>query len=251
MSTLDIQTRAKLREMGATDLLAALEAQDEQLVLGLPFGERIRLAVDDAYTGFTTSKITGLIRRAGLRYPDADLRAVDLLEQRGLDRSVIAELGACSFVTGHRNIVLQGFTGSGKSYLASAIAKACCQHRYRVHLIRMPDLEEDWRAAADRPQGRAKFLHKYATFTVLVLDEWLLDKPDGPTRSMLLELMERRYDTGSTVFATQYAKKDWHARLGGGVHADAIMDRIVHNAIWINTGDINMRENMAATRHPS
>jgi hypothetical protein len=48
--------------------------------------------------------------------------------------------------------------------------------------------------------------------------------------------MERRYDTGSTILATQYAKKDWHARLGGGVHADAIMDRIVHNAMWINTG---------------
>ena len=56
---------------------------------------------------------------------------------------------------------------------------------------------------------------------------------------MLLELMERRHDTGSTVFATQYPKKDWHQRLGGGVRADAIMDRIVHTAIWINTGTIN------------
>ena len=63
---------------------------------------------------------------------------------------------------------------------------------------------------------------------------------------MLLELLERRYDTTSTVFCTQYAKKDWHQRLGSGVHADAIMDRIVHNTLWIETGDVNMREHTAA-----
>lgn len=67
-------------------------------------------------------------------------------------------------------------------------------------------------------------------------------------RSMLLELLERRYDTGSTVFCTHYAKKEWHPRLGGAVHADAIMDCIVHNAIWIGTGTRNMREHAAMTR---
>ena len=65
-------------------------------------------------------------------------------------------------------------------------------------------------------------------------------------RRMLLELLELRYDTGSTVFCTQYAKKDWHQRLGSGVHADAIMDRIVHNTIWIETGTYNMREHANA-----
>lgn len=119
--------------------------------------------------------------------------------------------------------------------------------RDRAHVIRMPDLAEAWRQAGDRPQGVSKFIKKYAAFTVLVLDEWLPGRPDEPMRAMLLELMERRYDTGSTILATQYAKKDWHARLGGGVHADAIMDRIVHNAMWINTGDINMREHTATT----
>lgn len=78
MSIIDIETARKLREMGAADLLGALEAQDEQLSVSLAFGERIRLAVDDAYTAFTDTKITGLIRRAGLRYPDADLRSVGL-----------------------------------------------------------------------------------------------------------------------------------------------------------------------------
>lgn len=138
MSIIDIATKTKLREMGAADLVRALEDQDDELAIGLPFGERVRLAVDDAYTGFTDAKITGLIARAGLRYPSADLRSVDLVEDRGLDRSMLAELASCSFVAGHTNIVLQGFTGSGRSYLGSAIAKAACQHRYRAHLIRPP-----------------------------------------------------------------------------------------------------------------
>ena len=141
--------------------------------------------------------------------------------------------------------MFQGFTGSGKSYLGSALAKQACQHRYRAHYIRMPDLEEAWAAGRDKPGGKEKFLRKYAAFTLLVIDEWLLDQPDDNTSSMLLELLERRYDITSTVFCTQYTKKDWHQRLGSGVHADAIMDRIVHRTIWIETGGTNMREHTA------
>uniref|UniRef100_UPI0026B9E546 ATP-binding protein n=1 Tax=Flaviflexus ciconiae TaxID=2496867 RepID=UPI0026B9E546 len=135
--------------------------------------------------------------------------------------------------------MFQGFTGSGKTYLRSAIAKAACQHRDRAHYIRMPDLEQDWLAATDKAGGKEKFLRKYSSYSLLVLDEWLLDTPTENLRSMLLELLERRYDTVSTVFCTQYAQKNWHTRLGGDVHADAIMDRIVHRTIWIETGTSN------------
>lgn len=247
MSRLDSETKRKLREMQVPFLVTAIEAQDEALTLGMVFEERLKLAVDDAHATFTHAKVEGLIRRAGLRYPNADLRRLDLIEQRGLDRGIIAQLGTCAFITRQQNVVFQGFTGSGKSYLGSALAKQACQHRYRAHYIRMPDLEETWAAARDRPAGKEKWLRKYAAFTLLVIDEWLLDPPDDTTRSMLLELLERRYDATSTVFCTQYAKKDWHQRLGSGVHADAIMDRIVHNTIWMETGGTNMREHTANT----
>ncbi len=247
MSRLDSETKRKLREMGVTSLLEAFEVQDETMTLGMAFEERVKLVVDDAHAAFTHAKVEGLIRRAGLRYPDADLRRVDLIEQRGLDRGLLAQLQTCSFITRQQNVVFQGFTGSGKSYLGSALAKSACQHRYRAHYIRMPDLEESWAAAKDKPGGREKWLRKYAAFTLLVIDEWLLDQPEESLRSMLLELLERRYDTTSTVFCTQYPKKDWHQRLGSGVHADAIMDRIVHNTIWIETGSTNMREQTALT----
>lgn len=244
MNRIDIETKRKLREMGADALLGALEGQDENLVLGMGFEDRIRLVVDEAHSTFTHAKVEGLIRRAGLRYPNADLRRLDLVEERGLNRNVLAQLGTCSFIDRQQNVVFQGFTGSGKSYLGCALAKQACQHRIRAHYIRMPDLEEAWALARDKPQGQTKFLRKYAAFTLLVVDEWLLDHPDEGMRRMLLELLELRYDTGSTVFCTQYAKKDWHQRLGSGVHADAIMDRIVHNTIWIETGTHNMREHL-------
>lgn len=246
MSRVDIETKRKPREMNAGDLLTAIEGQDETLSIGLAFEERLRLVVDEAYSSFTHSKVTGLIRRAGLRYPNADLRQVDLIEERGLDRSVLTQLATCSFVDRQQNVVFQGCTGSGKSYLGCALAKQACQHRIRAHYIRMPDLEEAWTLAQDKPSGATKFLKKYAAFTVLVIDEWLLDTPSEGIRSMLLELMERRYDHASTVFCTQYPQKDWHQRLGSGVHADAIMDRIIHNTIWIKTGTYNMREHTTA-----
>ena len=247
MTRLDMETKRKLREMGVSSLVDALDVQDDTITLGMAFEERVKLAVDDAHATFTHAKVEGLIRRAGLRYPNADLRRVDMLEQRGLDRGVIAQLGTCQFITRQQNVVFQGFTGSGKSYLGSALAKQACQHRYRAHYIRMSDLEESWAVARDRPAGKEKWLRKYSAFTLLVIDEWLLDPPTDDVRSMLLELLERRYDDSSTVFCTQYAKKDWHQRLGGGVHADAIMDRIVHNTLWIETGEVNMREHAAAT----
>ena len=245
MTSIDTETRRKLRDMAAGSLLDALLAQDDTLTLGMSFEQRLQLAVDEAHSAFTHAKVQGLIRRAQLRYPNADLRRVDMLEERGLDRDVIAQLATCSFIDKQHNVVFQGFTGSGKSYLGSALAKQACTMRIRAHYVRMPDLEEAWVQAADKPQGQAKLLKKYANFTLLVIDEWLLDSPNESMRSLLLELLERRYDNASTVFCTQYAKKDWHQRLGSGVHADAIMDRIVHNTIWVETGSYNMREHTA------
>ena len=245
MSALDGETKRKLREMNAGELLQAIDTQDEVLSIGLAFEDRVRLAVDDAYAAFTHSKVDGLIRRAGLRYPNADLRRIDLLDERGLNRQLLTQLGTCSFVTRQQNVVFQGFTGSGKSYLGCAIAKRACEHRIRAHYVRMPDLEEAWVAAQDATGGAGKFLRKYAAFTLLVIDEWLLDRPTESMRTMLLELMERRYGETSTVFCTQYQQKDWHQRLGAGVHADAIMDRIIHNTTWVDTGTYNMREQAA------
>ena len=242
---IDEQTRRKLRLMGADKLLDAFERQDEQACASMPTNERIMLAVDDAYSLWADGKTTAMIRRAKPRYPQADLRTLDLIDERGLDRNSINQLQSCAFIAQRLNILLTGATGSGKSWLACAITKQACRQSYRSLYTRMPDLAEQLDTAAGKPAGTHKLIRKYSAYTLLVLDEWLLDKPDDRMRSFLLEVLEHRYDNVSTVFVTQYPVKDWHERLGGDVTADAIMDRIVHNGITIDTGEYNMRQHHA------
>lgn len=107
----------------------------------------------------------------------------------------------------------------------------------------MPDLEELWINAKNKAGAEQKLIRKYGSFTVLAIDGWLLNKPSESLRVMLLELMERRYGVSSTIFCTKFMQKDWHARLGSGVHADAIID-IVHNAHWVKSGKANMRDKL-------
>lgn len=114
MSVIDIETKRKLREMGVTALADAFDAQDDLLTGGMPFAERISLIVDDAHASFTAQKIEGLTRRAGLRYPDAELRRLDLLEERGIDRGVIANLATCTFIGRAENVgSAEGLVESG------------------------------------------------------------------------------------------------------------------------------------------
>ncbi|MGP5265317.1 IS21-like element ISAar33 family helper ATPase IstB, partial [Glutamicibacter arilaitensis] len=126
--------------------------------------------VDQAHGLFLNTKSHGLIRRAKLRYPQADLRKVDRVEERGLNQPLLAQLATCHFIELNRNLVFQGFTGSGKSYLACAVAKQACVHSYRTGYVRMPDLEEEWQQAAKKPLGVQKLLRRYANYSALVLD---------------------------------------------------------------------------------
>ncbi|MEE0344689.1 MAG: ATP-binding protein [Eggerthellaceae bacterium] len=154
----------------------------------------------------------------------------------------MTELATCGYAERGQNVVLQGPTGTGKTYHSCVLAKGACRHRIRAHYIRQPDLEETWRISREKTGGERKITREYASFQVLVLDERLLDKPDELFRGFLLELMEARYGINSTIFCTQFRKKDWHARLGGGVHAEAIMDRIIHNTAWVEMEELNMRQ---------
>ena len=168
------------------------------------------------------------------------------MEERGLDRSVIAGLDAGNYLGQRLNVVFQGATGSGKSHLLCALAKSACRGRYRAIYVRMPDLAEQVTAAAANREACPSSCANTPP-TTCSPSTMLVDKPDEPFKRFLLELMELRYDTASTAFATQLATKEWHRQLGGDTIADAILDRIVHNTIWINTGEYNMRQRHGQT----
>lgn len=244
---LDEQTKHKLRIMNSGQLVDACERQDEQTCMSMSFSQRISLIVDDAYSGWVDTKINAMTKRAKLRYPQADLRILDLIEERKLNRDQIIQLQSCGFIPQRLNLILAGATGSGKSWLACAVTKQACRQSHRSLYTRMPDLDEQLDIAEHKNTGLHKLIRRYSAYTLLVLDEWLLEKPDERMRKFLLEVMEQRYDTTSTVFCTQYPVKDWHERLGADVTADAIMDRIVHNSITMDTGTYNMRKHHATT----
>ena len=123
------ETARKLREMGAAELLDALKAQNDGVCMGMTCAERVQMAVDEAHPSYISAKVRNLAKRAGLRYPEADVRSIDFSDGRGLDRILVAELATCGFAGRGGNVVLQGPTSTGKTHLACALAKAACAKR--------------------------------------------------------------------------------------------------------------------------
>jgi DNA replication protein DnaC len=161
---IDTQTKTKLREMGAPDLVKALEAQDDSACMGMTFADRLQAAVDDACSQFVTDKVAGLTKRAKLRHPEADIRKLELVEERKLNRALIAELASCGFMERCDNLVLMGFSGTGKNYFACALGKEACRQRMRTLYIRVPDLEELRRAQVEKEGSDTKLVKKLANY---------------------------------------------------------------------------------------
>lgn len=151
-------------------------------------------------------------------------------------------LATVQFIDNNIDVIFHGFTGSGKSYLACALGKEACLRGVKTRYIRLPDLLMLRDEADLMKQGISKLLKKFNSYKLLIVDEWLLDELSDKEQHFIFELIERRHDSSSTIFCTQFKKEDWHERLGGGVHADAMMDRIIHNAAWVYAGNLNMRQ---------
>ena len=239
---LNEETRRKLRELNLSEMIDAIDSQSkDSSYITLSFEERMKMAVDFVYQKKYNSKVQRLIKISNFRITNAAYHDISYID-RGLDRHVMLEISTCQFIDTNTNVIFHGFTGSGKSYLACAIGKQACMLGISTRYIRIPDLLMLRDEAMLKSQGISKLLKKFSNYKLLLLDEWLFDDLSDEEQHFLFELMERRHDGTSTIFCTQYKKEAWHSRLGGGVHADAIMDRIVHNAIWIYAGNLNMRE---------
>lgn len=236
------ETKRKLRELNLSELVTALETQQRDIhSAALTFDERIQRLVDYLYQEKYNSKIQRLMKLSKFRLPKAETNDI-YYSNRGIDKNLIQELSTCQFIGTSSNVIFQGFTGSGKTYLSCALGRQACKYQIRTRYIRLPDLLMEYDESTLTTKGKVKLLKKYSSFGLLILDEWLLEDISEEEQHFIFELIERRHDQTSTIFCTQYRREDWHSRLGGGVHADAIMDRIVHNAVWVETGSMNMRE---------
>ena len=229
-------TKEKLRNMKLTEMLEAYE--DEELTLShldMTFDQRFAHLIEDTYQRKYNRTVARLIKSAHFRY-NCDISGIVYKDGRNLDKTLMIELAACDFIRANKALIITGSAGTGKTWISCAIGKQACKLGYKTQYIRMPDLFE--RAGI---YGSRKTIDKYSKYDLLILDEWLLYPLEDAELTLMLELLERRYDSKSTVFATIYATTEWYPRLGEAVRADSIMERIVHNKIDVTLGSLKMR----------
>jgi DNA replication protein DnaC len=234
-------TMEKLQELKLMGMLKALtEQQQMQEIDSLGFEERLGLLVDREATERENRKLTTRLKKAKLRQ-SAVLEDLDFRRSRGLDKTLILSLAACAWISKGTNILICGPTGVGKSYLACALAHKACLEGHSVLYLRLPRLFEELRLA--KADGRyGKLMLSYAKTDLLVLDDWGLTPMNDPQRRDLLELMEDRYGFKSTIITSQLPVTAWHEAIGDPTLADAILDRIVHNAHKIEMKGESMRK---------
>lgn len=223
-------TADKLRSMGLAAMADAWQRQQAQAdVTALAFDERFALLVDAEWVYRENRRLARALREAKLKLSSACLEDVDYSPRREIDKSVIRQLASCRWVAEHHSILITGMTGTGKTYLACALAQQACRKGYRAIYRRASRLFSELALArADGTWGRA--LGRLARVDVLVLDDWAMAPIKDEERRDLLEVLEDRYGVRSTVVTSQMDPKRWHDHIADPTHADAICDRLLHNA---------------------
>jgi DNA replication protein DnaC len=223
-------TMQKLLTLRLGSMAEAWQTQQRDATASaLCFDERFALLVDAEYLTRDNRRLGRLLKDAELRIPHACIEDVDTANNRGVDRAMLRQLATETWVTEHLNVLVTGPTGVGKSYIASAIGQAACRRRQRVLYRRVPRLFDEL-ALARADGSYAKVLSRLAKTDVLILDDLGLGSPTEAQRHDLLEVMEDRYGCRSTVVTSQLPVPKWHDWLADPTLADAVLDRLVHNA---------------------
>jgi len=237
-------TLEKLKNLRLIGMAKALEEQMAmEDIEELSFEERLGLLVDREAVDRESRRLTTRLRKAKLRQ-NACIEDIDFRQPRGLDKSLIARLADCQWIKNHQNLIITGPTGSGKSYLACAFAQKACREGYSAVYLRISRLFEDLSLA--KGDGRyIKMLTGFAKTDLLVLDDFGLAKLNQEQRHDLLEIFEDRHGLKSMMVTSQLPVEIWHEQIGDPTLADAILDRLVHNAHKIQLKGGSMRKRKA------
>ncbi len=241
---LNQQTMSILHSLKLFGMARSLEerlADPKQAALS--HAEFVGLLVQDEKVHRDNLRLRRLLKKAKLRQ-EAALEDVDYQASRGLSQQVMLELANPQWVTAHRNVLVSGPTGVGKSFIVCALGNAAARAGYTVLYIRAPRLFETLQQSHG-DGSHLKALAKLSRVQLLIIDDFLLTPLSDSERRDLLEVVEDRYQAGATVIASQCPIKDWHPNIGDPTLADAIMDRLLHNAY-----KTEMRGDSMRTRRP-
>ena len=222
---------------GMAQAFAELQASDE--TAALTHADWLGLLVDRELTHRRDKRLAARLRYARLRQ-QASVEDVDYRAPRGLDRALFQMLTNGEWIDAHDNLILCGPTGVGKSWLACALGHKACRDNRSVLYQRVPKLFPELTLA--RGDGRyARILRGLTGVQLLILDDWGLEPLDAGARRDLYEILEERYGRRSTILTSQIPVDKWHAFIGDPTYADAILDRLVHNAHRIDLAGESLR----------
>lgn len=223
-------TVEKMRRLALHGMLKAWEAQQAETNLGeLTFDERLGLLVDAEYFARENKRLDRLLREAKLKISQACIENIDYSPKRDIDKATMRQLATCLWVQEHHSVIVTGMTGVGKTYLGCALAQQACRNGYRALYRRASRFfQELAMARADGTYGQ--LLAKLARVDVLLIDDFALTPARETDRHDLLEVIEDRYGQKSTIITSQLPPSKWHEYIGDPTVADAILDRLLHNA---------------------
>jgi DNA replication protein DnaC len=236
---IDQETHDKLTAMRLRTMAHVFRELVDKPDATLTFAEKVGMMVDREWLERDN-------RRTGRRVKEAKLPVSGAIEEvvadpaRGLDKAVLRSLASCGWVRAKQNVIVLGPTGVGKSFLSCALANTACRSGFRAFYVRVPRLVHQLSVA--RADGSyASELGRLSRFDVLVLDDFLIAPMKDAERRDLLEVLEDRYDHSSTIITSQVPTKTWHEMLSDPTIADAICDRLVHNAHVLTLRGQSMR----------
>lgn len=238
-------TVERLHTLGLVGMAQALAEQLQSDSDELTFLERLGLLVDREQTERENRRLKTRLAQAHLRQT-ASVEDVNLKLPRGLDKALFRSLSSCQWIAKHHNLLITGKTGVGKSYLACALAQKACRDGYRVLYVRVTRLLSELGLA--KGDGRyPKLLASLARTDLLVLDDWGLQPFSDGQRRDLLEILDDRYDRRSTLVTSQLPVDSWHDAIGDPTLADAVLDRLIHNAYRLPLSGESVRKRRGLT----
>jgi DNA replication protein DnaC len=233
-------TLDKLQEMKLFGMLKALQEQTPKAaVRGLSFEERLAMLVEREWLVRQDRQLARRLKKARMRL-SACMEDIDYHAPRGLDRGLMRQLATCQWVHEHQCVLITGPTGIGKSYLACALANKACREGFSSLYSRVPRLLHEM-AIARGDGSYLKLLGKLSRIDVLVLDDWGLTPLGDLERRDVLEILEDRCESRSTIVASQLPTDKWYESLGEPTVADAILDRVIHRSHRIKLKGPTMR----------